>query len=141
MKVEGIDHVAIMVKDIDKAIQFFGELFDMEFEELPGAAERSGVRVAINRPEAQIEFMSVVDPVKAARFTTMEEGIFRIFLRVKDADEAVADAKEKGVPIERIMEEQQLLPFIPHFKELFFKEEDTPYKWLSLVWYATPKKV
>ena len=138
MKVEGIDHVCIMVKDLDNAIQSFSKLFDMEFEELPGHTESRGVRVAISRPDALLELVSVVDPVKArTRYGTMEEGLIHVFFRVKDAEEAVADAKRKGVRVDRMTDTHQLLDFIPHFKQIYFNEEDMPYKWASAIWKET----
>ena len=33
MKAERIDHVSIFVRDLDKAMKFFGELFETEFIE------------------------------------------------------------------------------------------------------------
>ena len=139
MKVEGIDHVAIKVKDIDKAMELFGKLFEMEFEELPGAESR-GARVAISRPDAQIEFMQPLDAAKAAHYTSIDQGIFKMFFRVNDADEAVADAEKKGIPIDRIQEEKQLTDFLPHIKHLWFSEEKFPIDWLGLIWKPPEKK-
>ena len=145
MKTEGFDHVAIVVKDMDKAVEYLAKLFEMEFEEISWAKEHIGMRISISRPDGQIELISVVDSTKAAKtpFPFNEiaefakrggEGLFNLYLKVKDADEAVTDAKRKGVRIARIMEEKGLGTIVPHFKEVFFDKEDTPVKGISLVW-------
>jgi catechol 2,3-dioxygenase-like lactoylglutathione lyase family enzyme len=152
MKIEGIDHVAIIVKDLDRVTQFFNKLFEMDFEEVPRAVERWGMRISISRPDGQIELVSVVDPAKAAKlpppFKWMAEtaargveGVCNLFLRVKDAEEAAADARSKGVRVAHILDEKQLmeegplLDFIPYskIKEVFFSEEDIPFKWFTLM--------
>ena len=106
----------------------------MEFEEFPNAESR-GSRIAVNRPDGQIEFVQVLDPIKAAAHykTSLEEGIFKLFLTVNDEDEAIADAERKGVPIDldRITE-GKVSDFL-HFKHLWFNEEKNPYEWLGLI--------
>ena len=145
MKSEGIDHVVVIVRDVDQAVQSLSKLFEMEFEEIPWAKDRMGMRISISLPDGQVELISVVDPVKAAKMPPpfneiaefsekRGEGIYNFFLRVKDADQAVADVKKKGVRIANIIEEKGLGTIIPHFKEVFFAEEDLPFKRISMVW-------
>ncbi len=38
MKLQGLDHVAIMVKDMDRAVDFMSKLFDLKFEEVAGVS-------------------------------------------------------------------------------------------------------
>lgn len=66
MKSEGIDHALIVVKDMDRAVEFLSKLFEMDFEEVPWARERFGMRVSFSLPNGQLELFSIVDPIKAA---------------------------------------------------------------------------
>jgi catechol 2,3-dioxygenase-like lactoylglutathione lyase family enzyme len=145
VKTEGIDHVAILVKDIDRAVEFLSKLLGIEFQEIISASERLGMRLSISL-DRQIELLSVVDPIKAARtpppfreiaeFAERErEGLIRLFLRVKDADEAAADAERKGVRVAHKVEEKQLGTVVPHFKEVVFDEKDIPVKRIGLIAY------
>ena len=150
MKIEGIDHVAIVVKDMDKTVQFLSKLFELEFEETPFGNE-IGLRICTDRPGGQIELLSVADPVKAAKCPPIVrevvelalkgwEGIYMIFFRVKDMGEAVADAERKGVRIAHSIEgKQEVWSFIHHFKEATLNDEDMPIKHITLVNYPKGK--
>jgi len=127
MKTDGIDHVAILVKDLDKAIQAFSKVFGINFKEIKGM-EPMGIRICLSVPDPQIEFISVVDPIKAARKLVdfsekVGEGVLSVFLRVNDIEEAAAHAEMNGAHVAFKVEEKQLGGFIPHFKEVTFDDE------------------
>ena len=61
-------------------------------------------------------------------------------LRVKDAEEACADAKRKGVQVGGIVEQKKIGPY-HNFKELFFSEEEIPIKRLYLIAFYPPDKI
>jgi catechol 2,3-dioxygenase-like lactoylglutathione lyase family enzyme len=145
LKTEGIDHVAIIVKDMDRAVEFLHNLFEMEFEEILWSKERFGMRINISRPDGQIELFSVIDPFKATKLPAPfnkiaeitkggGEGLCNLFLRVKDAEGAASEAERKGVHVTQILEEKEFMTFLPHFKEVFFSDEDMPVKQISLIW-------
>ena len=58
-----------------------------------------------------------------------------VCMGVEDAEKAVADAERKGVRVANILEEKQLLPSIPHFKEIILNEEDLPVKGFYFIAY------
>ena len=147
MKSQGIDHVAIVVKDMDRTVETLSSLFEVEFKEIIEAKERLGVRISVSVPDLQLELMAVVDPVKAkssvhgreiAEFAErVGEGIYRIFVRVEDAEQALADAKTKGINTGRKVEEKLLGGFIPHFKEVTFsRESGMPVFGIGLIEYV-----
>ena len=152
MKYLGIEHVIILVKDedMDKATGFFKKLFDIDFVEAPHGAELQGIRFLISQPEAQIEIVSVVDPVKAAKVPRPTgfiaeaaargaEGLISMYLKVENADKAAEVAESKGIRIVGVYDEKQLIPeeqrmdVLPHIKEVIFDEEDMPFKWVNLL--------
>ena len=145
MKTKGIDHALIVVKDMDRSVQFLSNFFDTKFEEVPGVKDRFGMRICID-VDRQIELMSLIDPAKAANLPMPfrkiaefaergGEGPFMLCMEVEDADETVADAERKGVRVANILEEKRLLPFIPHFKEIILNEEDLPVKGFYFIAY------
>lgn len=151
MKSEGIDHALIVVKDMDRAVEFLSKLFEMDFEEVPWARERFGMRVSFSLPNGQLELFSIVDPIKAAEvpFPFREvaefamrggEGLCKLCLRVKDAEEAIDDAKRKGVRVGYMVEEKKVGPFL-NFKEVLFNEQDIPVKGIYLIAYYPPDKI
>jgi len=148
MKIKGIDHVLMVVKDMDRAVQFLSGFFETRFEEVPWTSDRIGMRICIDSSRS-IELVSVVDAEKTkglppiySKLVTFAleggEGPYMICMGVDDADEAKADAEKKGVRVAQVLEEKQLLPMMPHFKEVIFNEEDMPVKGFYIVGY--PRK-
>ncbi len=140
MKFEGIDHAAFLVKDIELAVETFSKLFETEFEEVMPAApgmvpER---RHFMNRPEANIELVQIIDPARMMESDPESAGIAQlaasgfegpvlVVLKVKDADAATAEFDAKGVRSLKSFDigAGGLLPFIPHFKKVLLNGEDT----------------
>ncbi len=97
MKVEKIDHVGIMVKDLEEAGNFFADLFGIEFT---GPHENPGqdIRNMINR-HLGIELISPLTPdgPNAKTLEKRGEGLSLLSLKVSNLEEAVAEMKSKGV--------------------------------------------
>jgi hypothetical protein len=123
----------MVVKDFDRSVGALSKLFDVEFKEIPEAEERMGMRIWVSVPDFQLELMSVVDPSIArssdigreiAEFAKkFGEGIFKIFLKVDDAEEALADAEKKKIGVHRLIERKSIGGFFPHFKAVTFTPE------------------
>jgi predicted enzyme related to lactoylglutathione lyase len=152
MKYLGIEHVIILVndKDMDKTTGFFKKLFDIDFAEAPNGAELQGIRFLISQPDHQIEVVSVVDPVKAAKVPRPtgfiaeaaargEKGLISMYLRVEDADKAAEVARSKGIGVVGVWDEKTLIPeeqrtaSLPHIKEVVFDVNDMPFKYVNLI--------
>ncbi|MFC1943778.1 VOC family protein [Chloroflexota bacterium] len=97
MKVEKIDHVGIMVKDLEKAGRFFADLFEVEFT---GPSENPGqdIRNMMSRPLG-IELISPLTPdgPNARTLENRGEGLSLLSLKVQNLEEAVAEMKSKGI--------------------------------------------
>ena len=93
MKVEKIDHVGIMVKDLEGSAKFFSELLGIEFTE---AHENPGqdIRNRINR-SLGIELISPLTPdgPNARTLKKRGEGLSLLSLKVSNLEEAVAHFK------------------------------------------------
>ena len=133
MQLTGIDRVVILVKDMDKATGFFSKVFEMEFRELEDTVEGGGIRVSIGLPDGRVELISLVDAEKARKVPflgrTVElaekgyEGPYNMCFSVEDGREAAADAEQRGVGVELILEGEHP-GMVPPYKEAFFKDED-----------------
>jgi methylmalonyl-CoA/ethylmalonyl-CoA epimerase len=98
MKVEKIDHIAIFVKDLEKATKFFTDVLGTEFTE-PTEVEQFGF---INTFEPL--GVELVQPVSADSgiAKTIErkgEGVALIGLKVPNIDEAIAEAQSLGLKL------------------------------------------
>jgi catechol 2,3-dioxygenase-like lactoylglutathione lyase family enzyme len=134
MKIEGLDRVAILVRDMDKAINFFSQKLGIQFIELPGA-EAMGMRAGVSF-DFQMELISPLFPLPEGappymkRWAKLLEGrenvLVALSFRIQDADKSANEAKAEGMGIEARLD----LPEIPawsirNFKELIMEEKDT----------------
>jgi len=90
-RVEGIDHIAIAVKNLNKAVEAFSKLLNSKPEVIEEVPEE-GVRIAMFRVgNALIELLEPLNPDSTlAKFLEKRgEGIHHIALRVKDINEAM----------------------------------------------------
>jgi catechol 2,3-dioxygenase-like lactoylglutathione lyase family enzyme len=142
MKTLGIDHVVFVVKDLDTSLALFSSILEIDFEEVPFALDRMGMRIAVSRPDGIVELISVIDHDKVLQFgppfdelshfaRQHGEGICKAFLGVKDMDGAVADLRAKNVHITNLVAEQSLASFLPPIREAFVDDADMPVKGLA----------
>jgi len=97
MRVRGIHHIAIAVKDVDEALKKFRDVLgiEAEVEEVP----EEGVKVAmINVGNARIELVQGLSPDSAvSKFVEKRgEGIHHIAIAVDNVDEASRELVLKG---------------------------------------------
>ncbi len=97
MRVKGIHHIAIAVKNLDEAIRKFKEVLGIEpvVEEVP----EEKVRIAmIDLGNAKIEVLQGTDPESAVtKFVEKRgEGIHHIAIAVESVDEACKELSQKG---------------------------------------------
>ncbi len=137
MEIEGIDRVVIGVKDLDRGIEFFSKLLEVDFVEVTGPApDAGGVRFAVNL-DKHIELISPVYPLKDANPPNPkklaklldEQGdgaLFALAFKVKNAAEAAADLERMGIGVLSTIEVENIDPFTKsQFTEVFAREEDT----------------
>ncbi len=99
MKVTQVDHVGIAVKDLDKAIAFWGEVLEL------GEAEREivedqKVKVGMLKcGETRIELLETTSPDGAiGRFIEKNgEGMQQLAIRVDNIEEVIKHLMDKGV--------------------------------------------
>ncbi len=96
MKIEKIDHIAIVVRDLEKAERVFSELFETEFAHL---GEIGGNAKSIMDPLG----LELVEPLLGGgaegHMKRRGEGLYVLSLKVANLDEAMAEMGTKGVRI------------------------------------------
>ena len=110
MNIRKIDHVGIAVRDLDKYLKLFGEDLGLEIHSFEEKDPYGGLRGVFARiGETDFEFLQdrepdasgkVIDQRDIARWLEKRgEGIHHIALRVANIEEAIADAKAKGLHV------------------------------------------
>ncbi len=97
----GLDHVAILVSDLDAAIQLYRDVYGLtlhEVEEVPSEK----VKVAIfGHGSGRIELVYPTDRTSsiAQRLEAKGEGLHHVCLEVPDIEKAMAALKARGAPL------------------------------------------
>ena len=99
-----LDHVGIVVRDIDKALSFFSTPFGLRpwrrgIVESPELGIKT-VLLPIGKDQS-IEIIEPTDPQKhfGQHLRTRGEGLYHLCLMVDDIDAEVSSLREKGVPV------------------------------------------
>jgi methylmalonyl-CoA/ethylmalonyl-CoA epimerase len=101
VKAKGLDHVAIAVKDLDKAIALYRDAFGLELTHVEEVPEQQ-VRAAIfGHGMGRIELICpTVQDSGVARFLEKRgEGLHHICVEVEDIEAAMAELKAQGAPL------------------------------------------
>ena len=93
---ESIDRIAIAVKDLDKAVDFFSDLLDIHFYVFP-TKEGMGMRGAYSACGLELIAPTGPDTMLSKFIEKRGEGLWSIILKVKNMDEAIEKFKEKGL--------------------------------------------
>lgn len=136
MKTKGINRIYILVKDFDKAMDFFANSLGIELTELTEIEGESvadmGERIALNL-DAGVEIMSPILPLKesysdlAKQIAAMldeastDSLLYGLNFNVNDTAEAEKDAVDAGLTIAQRAEADELPELgVRNFKEIFF---------------------
>ena len=101
LKAQGLDHVAIAVKDLDVAIALYRDVLGLQLAEVEEVPEQQ-VRTAIfGHGLGRIELICpTVKDSGVARFLEKRgEGLHHICVEVEDIEAAIAALKAKGAPM------------------------------------------
>ena len=101
IKAKGLDHVAIAVKDLEKAVAFYEKAFGLKLAEIEEVKEQK-VRTAIfGHGLGRIELICPTEPdTGVARFLDKRgEGLHHICIEVNDIEAALAELKAQGAPL------------------------------------------
>ena len=96
MKVKKISNVAILVKDLEEARKFFGDLFGTEFSE-PHEVKDVDVVTSLSPLGIELSAPLTPDGSSARALERRGEGVAMIILDVPNLEEAIADMESHGV--------------------------------------------
>lgn len=101
MKVSRIDHVGILVADLEAAVRFYTETCGLEAGPIESRAQPPIRRCCLRVGETELELIEARDPAQTmARLLPHQgPGIYHLGLRVDDVDAAVAELAGQGVPL------------------------------------------
>lgn len=96
-----LDHVAIAVKDLEKAIAFYEKSFGLKLAEVE-VVEEQKVRTAIfGHGAGRIELICPTEPgTSVAKFLEKRgEGLHHVCIEVPDIEAALKELKAQGAPL------------------------------------------
>lgn len=118
MKIEKIDHVAILVEDVEKAEKFFADLFETKFAALGEVKEMD---ITSMMEPSGIEIIQPLSPdgVSARTLKNRGEGLSLLSLKVSNLDEAMAEMKSRGIRLTGQVQSGGMRAAIYHPKDTY----------------------
>ncbi len=122
MKVEKVNHVVILVRDLEKAGKFFADLFGIEFD---APRELKNVDVLQLKPPPEKEKgIHLITPLSPGGPTgrlleRKGEGMVTLDLKVTNIEEAIADMESHGVRLITRFATPQLKVALFHPKDIY----------------------
>lgn len=101
VKAKGLDHVAIAVKDLDKAIAVYRDVFGLELTHVEEVPEQQVKAAIFGHGMGRVELIcpTVADSGVARFLEKRGEGLHHICIEVDDIEAAMAALKERGAPL------------------------------------------
>lgn len=135
MVFEGLDRVSVLVKDLDKAVAFFADLFGIRFD---GVVEHSSIQIRVAfaggfglELASPMSDRTEMSAASLDHLNTKGEGISYVVVKVRDLDAAVARFAERGIrPIAKVG--------VGDAREAFFDPDDLYGIPLVLNEFSTP---
>ena len=96
-----IDHIGIMVDDLDAALRFYTETFGLTGGPIETHAEPPIRRCCLRIGDTELELIETSDPEQTMMRLLPHKGpgIYHVALRVEDVDSAAAELTARGVPL------------------------------------------
>jgi methylmalonyl-CoA/ethylmalonyl-CoA epimerase len=97
----GIDHVGILVPDLDAALRFYDEVLGLRAGPVQTLDDPPIRRACIRVGDVELELIEAADPGRTMmRFLPHRHaGVYHVGLRVENVDATVCQLREKDVPL------------------------------------------
>ena len=117
MKIEKLDHVAIQVKDLDKAKEFFNDLLGTQFSDSADFPEMD-VKASICSLGIELTAPLKPDGPVSKAIASRGEGLSILSFVVPNLEEAMAEMKAKGIKLIGTLERPEWKAAIYHPKDI-----------------------
>ena len=95
---EKIDRIAIAVKDLEKAADFFSDLLGIEFD-IVGSSEQLGMRGGYSACGLELIESTHPDSIIGRFLEQRGEGLWALVLKVRNMDQMIKRFEEKGLKV------------------------------------------
>ena len=101
MKVTRIDHIGILVADLEAAVRFYTETCGLDAGPIETRSQPPIRRCCLRVGESELELIEARDPSQSMMRLLPHQGpgIYHIGLRVADVDAVAAELAGRGVPL------------------------------------------
>ena len=101
MKAVRLDHVGIMVPDLEAAVRFYADTFELEAGPIESREQPPIRRCCLRIGDVELELIEARDPEQTMMkfLPHRSPGPYHIGLRVEDVDRAAATLREAGVAL------------------------------------------
>jgi methylmalonyl-CoA epimerase len=118
MRIEKIDHIAIMVKDLKKAEEFFTDLFQTKFTSL-GETKEMDIASVMNDIGIELTQPILPNGPSSRALEKRGEGLSMLSLKVTNLAEAMAHMESRGIQRIGYIQNEKMKVAVYHPKDIF----------------------
>jgi methylmalonyl-CoA/ethylmalonyl-CoA epimerase len=99
--ITGVDHIGILVPDLERAIAFYRDVLGLEVSPIEDRDAPRIRRACVRVGDVDLELIEARDPEQTMMryLPHREAGIYHVGLRVADVDSAAAEMRRQGVSL------------------------------------------
>jgi methylmalonyl-CoA epimerase len=101
VKARGLDHVAIVVRDLEAAIRLYRDTLGLELTEVEEVPEQQVITAIFGEGMGRVELIcpTTADSGVARFLEKRGEGLHHVCIEVDDLDRALAELRAAGAPL------------------------------------------
>ncbi|MFH2128536.1 MAG: methylmalonyl-CoA epimerase [Pseudomonadota bacterium] len=99
MKIKRLAHIGVAVKDVDEVQKVYTEMLPLKVDSSDAVGELRTGFIPVGDTSIELVMSTTPDGVMSKYIDKKGEGIHHLAFEVDDIDQAVAELKEKGVPL------------------------------------------
>jgi methylmalonyl-CoA/ethylmalonyl-CoA epimerase len=99
MKIKRLAHIGVAVKDVDEAAKVYTDILPLELTDTEPVGELLTGFIPVGDTNVELVMSTTAEGTMSKFIAKKGEGVHHLAFEVDDIDQAVAELKEKGVPL------------------------------------------
>ncbi|MCF8032055.1 MAG: methylmalonyl-CoA epimerase [Desulfarculaceae bacterium] len=99
MKIKRLAHIGVAVKDLDDVAKVYTDMLPLEMTSTDMVGELQTGFIPVGETNVELVMSTTPDGIMSKYVEKRGEGIHHLAFEVEDIDQAVAELKDKGVPL------------------------------------------
>jgi methylmalonyl-CoA/ethylmalonyl-CoA epimerase len=99
MKIKRLAHIGVAVKDVDEVAKVYTDMLSLELTSSDNVGELKTGFIPVGETNVELVMSTTPEGIMSKYVEKRGEGVHHLAFEVEDIDQAVAELKQKGVPL------------------------------------------